>query len=238
MRVRQECQDGICLLAVSGPVAEDAADQLVSDVRTALVDQPLGVVVDLHRATRLSGPVVSALRAVWAETDGRSRARVVFCAVDAALVARLGPAPVYGDCVGAVAHLAALGDPHGERVDLRYGLDGPAQARAVVAAWSQRLGLDDVTDDMTLIVSEMVTNAVKHASPPVALEISTDGERVLIAVRDGSPAQPQPREADTESEGGRGLLLVDLLCEDHGVRPEPPGKTVWAALTRRRTARP
>lgn len=119
-----------------------------------------------------------------------------------------------------------------EQVELRDGLEGPAQARAVVAAWSERLGFEDVCDDVTLVVSEMVTNAVRHASPPVALELQAEGGRVHIAVHDGSPDAPQPRSAPSDAEGGRGLLLVGLLCEDHGVRPDPPGKTVWATVPR------
>ena len=119
-----------------------------------------------------------------------------------------------------------------QRVILSHGLEGPAQARAVVAEWSERWGLEDVRDDVTLVVSEMVTNAVRHAGPPVALEIQAEDDRIHIAVRDGSPDPPQPRAAPSDAEGGRGLLLVDLLCEDHGVRFDPPGKTVWATLPR------
>ena len=59
----------------------------------------------------------------------------------------------------------------------------------------------------------------------------------MIAVCDASPVEPLPREADEAAEGGRGMLLVELLAESHGVRSQPPGKTVWARVRRRSDAR-
>ena len=101
---------------------------------------------------------------------------------------------------------------------------------------ADRLGLGEEGDDLLLVVSEMVTNAVRHALPPVELQISAADDRVVVAVADSSPEPPAPRDADADAEGGRGMALVDLLCEAHGVRAQPPGKTVWAAVRRARPA--
>ena len=82
------------------------------------------------------------------------------------------------------------------------------------------------------IVVEAVTNAVRHAAPPMHLEIQAGDDRVTVAVADGSPGLPVPRQATADAEGGRGLPMIDLLAAETGVRPSPPGKTVWAALAR------
>lgn len=89
-----------------------------------------------------------------------------------------------------------------------------------------------MSDDLALVVSELVTNAVRHAEPPLRLEVSTGEHRIVVAVADGCGQPPAPREADEEAEGGRGMALVDMLSAETGVREHPPGKTVWAALRR------
>ena len=92
--------------------------------------------------------------------------------------------------------------------------------------------LEPIEDELLLVVSELVTNAVTHADPPVRLELQAAPDRVTVAVADGSPGHPRPRNAADDAEGGRGLPMIDLLAAETGVRPNPPGKTVWAALTR------
>ena len=123
-------------------------------------------------------------------------------------------------------------------LDVECGPTGPAQARRAVAECAVRLGLDEVLDDLLLVVSELVTNAVRHGAPPVRLEVLADDDVVRVAVGDGATAVPVPRTVDAEAEGGRGMTLVDLLAREHGVHSQPSGKTVWAAVTRPGGARP
>jgi hypothetical protein len=117
-------------------------------------------------------------------------------------------------------------------LDIEHGPLGPAQARAAVAAWSDGSALGAHCDDLLLIVSELVTNAVLHGAPPVRVEVVTDERTVTVSVVDGARTAPQRRTAGAAAESGRGMLLVDLLSADSGVRPAAQGKAVWACLPR------
>lgn len=91
-------------------------------------------------------------------------------------------------------------------------------------------------DTVVLIVAELAANAVLHGRVPgrdFALSLSHDENRrvVLTEVTDTHPALPARKvpDADADGDGGRGLVLVDALAADWGVRDRlGPGKTVWA----------
>ena len=103
----------------------------------------------------------------------------------------------------------------------------PSQARSFLrrATCPQHHG--HVVDDAVLLVSELVTNSVRHGGPPVVLAVECDGEGLQVRVRDGSPVLPVARTASATAEGGRGLALVDTLSADWGVDPDDDGKHVW-----------
>jgi hypothetical protein len=105
----------------------------------------------------------------------------------------------------------------------------------VLAEWD----LKALAETGELIVSEMVTNAVRASTglparhrglPTVQLWLSADHERVLIEVWDADERMPVAHQPDPDAEHGRGLLLVEALSEDWGTyRPAGhPGKIVWA----------
>ena len=91
-----------------------------------------------------------------------------------------------------------------------------------------------IVDDAAVIVTELVANAVLHASGPVRLEIgpAPEGPAIRIAVADSSPAPPAVREYGTGAATGRGLTLVSRISRAWGVDPAPEGegKVVWAEL--------
>ncbi|MDH6628259.1 PAS domain S-box-containing protein [Streptomyces sp. LBL] len=90
--------------------------------------------------------------------------------------------------------------------------------------------LSDVAFVTELIVSELVTNAIRHAEPPIQLRLIYD--RTLICeVSDASSTVPHLRRARVYDEGGRGLLLVAHLTQRWGTRPTAKGKTIWAEQT-------
>ncbi|MFJ9715228.1 ATP-binding protein [Streptomyces sp. NPDC101213] len=89
-------------------------------------------------------------------------------------------------------------------------------------------------DTVVLVVAELAANAVLHGRVPgrdFALSLARDESRgvVRIEVTDTHPARPARLTPGTDEDGGRGLLLVDALAADWGVRDRVgPGKTVWA----------
>lgn len=115
------------------------------------------------------------------------------------------------------------------------------QARHAVRDLLYRQGVpasDDLVQGLLLIVSELVTNAVRHAallSPMLAVEVAVGAEWVRVSVEDDHPYRPTALEADHGRTGGRGLLLVrEITREAGGVceveHTSSGGKVIWAAL--------
>ncbi|WP_149259883.1 SpoIIE family protein phosphatase [Actinomadura sp. K4S16] len=101
-----------------------------------------------------------------------------------------------------------------------------AETRDQVSERLARWGLDEAAYVTELIVSELVTNAIRYASGPIQLRLIRD--RTLICeVSDGSSTAPHLRRARLLDEGGRGLLLVAQLTQRWGTRQTPRGKTIW-----------
>ncbi|MET9369047.1 SpoIIE family protein phosphatase [Streptomyces griseoflavus] len=94
---------------------------------------------------------------------------------------------------------------------------------AMLSAWE----LDEIAFVTELVVSELVTNAIRYGVPPVQLRLIRD--RTLICeVSDASSTSPHLRRAHVYDEGGRGLLLVAQLTQRWGSRQTDHGKTIWA----------
>jgi len=96
----------------------------------------------------------------------------------------------------------------------------------------------DLAQGLLLIVSELVTNAVKHAallSPELGVEVAVGAEWVRVSVEDNHPYRPTALETDHGQTGGRGLLLVREITREAGgacdvARTAGGGKIIWAVL--------
>ncbi|GGW46093.1 hypothetical protein GCM10010503_23380 [Streptomyces lucensis JCM 4490] len=91
-------------------------------------------------------------------------------------------------------------------------------------------GLSAATFTAELVVSELVTNAIRYGSRPIRLRLIHDAATLICEVSDTSHTAPHLRRAKTFDEGGRGLLLVAQLTQRWGTRHTAEGKTIWAEL--------
>ncbi|AEM88411.1 ATP-binding region ATPase domain protein [Streptomyces violaceusniger Tu 4113] len=106
-----------------------------------------------------------------------------------------------------------------------------ADLRKALAGW----GLIAVEEVALLVLSELITNAVRHARVP-GRQIETrylhQGDKVRLEVHDAADQLPKLRTPTPESVRGRGLVLVESLADHWGVTPRAAvGKAVWAVLT-------
>ncbi|MFE9425373.1 SpoIIE family protein phosphatase [Kitasatospora sp. NPDC006697] len=104
-----------------------------------------------------------------------------------------------------------------------------AKARELACGWLLVRGMEELVDTTELLVSELVTNALRHGRGEIRLRLLKDTAMVCEVWDDGY-AQPRQRRAQETDEGGRGLQLVSLLAERWGSRRTPHGKIVWFEL--------
>lgn len=110
--------------------------------------------------------------------------------------------------------------------DVPATFEAVPEARAQVAHCLRQWGLEETGFTTELVVSELVTNAIRYGCAPIELRLIRD--RTLICeVFDGSGTAPHLRRARVFDEGGRGLMLVAQLTQRWGARQTPRGKVIW-----------
>jgi anti-sigma regulatory factor (Ser/Thr protein kinase) len=122
------------------------------------------------------------------------------------------------------------------------GLDARSvgAAREFSVATMRRWGVADRVDDIGIVVSELLTNALRHGVPdsepprrwPLRLGLVQPGRYVLCAVSDPGRRLPEPKEPDYLAESGRGLHVIGALSDTWGcTMPTEAGKVVWAVFS-------
>ncbi|MEU9384804.1 SpoIIE family protein phosphatase [Streptomyces sp. NPDC048279] len=164
---------------------------------------------------------MARLRAALADPDAD------LAALCTATVQQLVPVPQPDDIALLLTRTHALGPDHVADwevpVDPAAVADIRARAARQVVAW----GFDELAVTTELIVSELVTNAIRYAEPPIRLKLLRDSW-LTCEVADASSTAPRLRHARSMDEGGRGLFLVAQLAHRWGARYTGEGKIIWA----------
>lgn len=107
------------------------------------------------------------------------------------------------------------------------------EARRRVSAALEAVAVEAATASAALVVTELATNAVLHARTPFEVRLRFGSDTVRIEVHDGDGRPPVRRHFSDSATSGRGLRVVDELCEEWGVDTDPDGrgKTVWAVVS-------
>ncbi|MFI1393006.1 SpoIIE family protein phosphatase [Streptomyces griseoaurantiacus] len=126
-----------------------------------------------------------------------------------------------------MARTRALDRNHVASWDIPSDPASVAEARRCVSRRLTAWGLREAAFTAELVVSELVTNAIRHATGPIQLRLIKD-LTLICEVSDGSSTSPYLRRARLYDEGGRGLLMVAELTERWGTRHTRSGKIIWA----------
>ncbi|MBB5125430.1 SpoIIE family protein phosphatase [Streptomyces griseoloalbus] len=171
-----------------------------------------------------SGPAETDRERLRAALEGSTTSLELGCR---AVVDALVPARPYDDVALLMARTRRL-DPGQVAVwELPGDPSVVAEARKTTTRQLAHWGLDELVFTTELVVSELVTNAIRHATGRVRLRLIR--ERALVCeVLDGGATAPHLRHPRAMDEGGRGLLLVSQLAQRWGTRFVPEGKIIWA----------
>jgi anti-sigma regulatory factor (Ser/Thr protein kinase) len=201
---------GLPFEAVELALAEGSTLALHTDGLLAREDEGRSLGTDRDRLSR-------ALEQLAPSLDLRCRA-----VVDALI-----PDRPDDDVALLMAHTRLLGADQVADWDLPADPAVVAEARKEAARQLAEWGLEELAFTTELVVSELVTNAIRHAEGPIRLRLIR--ERALICeVSDGGATAPHLRHPRTTDEGGRGLLLVSQFSRRWGTRFVPEGKVIWA----------
>ncbi|OIK23059.1 histidine kinase [Streptomyces malaysiense] len=171
------------------------------------------------------GTGLDLLRDTLADSAGRGPDALCAAVLDAVLPAR----PI-DDVALLVARTRLLGPDHVAEWEVPRDPAAVGPVRAECAATLETWGLGDVGYTAELILSELITNAVRYGSPPIRVRLLHD-RGLICEVADGSSTAPHPRRAAATDEGGRGLFLVAQLASRWGTRYTARGKVIWAELS-------
>ncbi len=143
------------------------------------------------------------------------------------IVDDLVPTRPYDDVALLMARTRRLGTGQVATWDLPDDPAVVAQARKAATGQLRAWGLDALAFTTELVVSELVTNAIRHAPGPVRLRLITE-HALICEVSDGGATAPHLRHPKTTDEGGRGLFLISQFTQRWGTRYTPEGKIIWA----------
>jgi anti-sigma regulatory factor (Ser/Thr protein kinase)/anti-anti-sigma regulatory factor len=223
---------------VTGRLDLDGVDRLRGFLLNCLAEQPVVIVLDLSGLAVADDRALAVLPAMGRRAADWPGAELLLCASDPQLLAALDRTGVtrqlawYRDRQAALAVATRRPTAHRLAQRLPDSVQAARHARELLtragAAWRLPLELVRVAQ---VIATELVSNAVLHAHPPIDFSTVLREDRLHVAAWDGDPTPPRRQTGVTERDDhGRGLQLVDGLSAGWGCLPTPDGKVVWATL--------
>lgn len=229
------------VLRVAGFLDPHTAPVLHEALTKLLCCEPEIVALDFSRVAVAEG-VEADLNALADQAYAWPGATVVIGGASRALSASLvgaGTLPTFPSLPDALAGAAAIRERQAREPRMRLGLSpiesAAASARRMVDKACAQWGLPALRDTARLVVTELVSNAVRHgtvaASAAVEVTLTRGIGAVYVSVRDRSRRPPRPGgPVPPTVEGGRGLLVVGIMSRAWGSTPTVDGKVVWATL--------
>jgi hypothetical protein len=229
--------DGVIGVTLTGTLTSQAAATLRKTLLKCLTDDPIGLVIEVHGLRVPSAALLSVFPSVLRSHDLPAAIALAAPGPVAAPWAGsrvLGVVTVHETVAEATAYLRAAPRRRHRALPLLPDQASPGAARRFVATACADWGLPQLSESATVVVSELVSNAVEHTGTPIRVTVSHRGAYLYLAVRDGasdSPMpEPHPDQCDPRSLRGRGLYLVDIYATARGVTRTPFGKNVWVSL--------
>jgi anti-sigma regulatory factor (Ser/Thr protein kinase) len=231
------------IVVLDGRLTLESVSRLRQTLIKCLVACPDAIVIDVANLAMDNDLPLSVFRVIRRYAANWPAVPVVLAAPSSDLRERLlrtgldGTLPIHDTRAEAV--MRATGPPTIARADwdLVSGSGAPAEARALLADVCEAWGVPQVLDAALVVVSELVTNAVVHATGAVHMTVLLRRSNLHLVVRDASPEPPRRMTATLRTtngvsldSGGRGLPLLDAMCKSWGHLSSDTGKAVWGII--------
>jgi anti-sigma regulatory factor (Ser/Thr protein kinase) len=198
-----------------------------------LLREPVAIAVEMSGVSVTDPVAANTFSMILRQADLWPGTPVLLCAPDATTASMITsgssePVPLFATVAAALAVLTGHDAVIREHIPPVRG--AARHARDIVTDACLRWDLPHLTAATTVVVSELVTNAVVHAGTAMTLQARLRARYLYLAVSDGSHAEPVPRPHHPGTPGGRGLHMVELLSARWGYQRQHDGKVVWASF--------
>lgn len=227
----------VAVISLTGQLDLSTAAHARSALHKVLAEQPEAMMIDLAGLVVTDDLALTVFTALGRAAAAWPGCPVLLCAPDPEVFADLHriavsrALPVYRDRASALAAAKKPAVPRRFDARLWGAPSAAAAARDIVAQACAGWQLPHLIDDAQVVITELVSNAVRHAEGDLRLLVLLRDRLLHLSVADTSEEQPHLILPDPETgEGGRGLLLIDAIAAAWGSSPTTDGKVVWATL--------